>query len=453
MLDNTNELKEIYAEVVKDVEKEFTNEIFYNKHVLTSKFYKIEEQNVFIIVENQFIKDVLKDYQEAFNDAFASRLNMSLNTIFITEEEKITQKISQNKDDELETKSKKNKTLDKHLTFNNLVVGLFNEDAVKAANMILENKNTWYSLYIHGRTGLGKTHLLNAIGNKYVELNPEKNVLYLQTEDFYRNVYNAISLGGAEVEKYKDSFNDIDMLLIDDVQFLSNKEKMNEIFFTIFNRMQKNKKIIIMSSDKIVNSLKMEDRMVSRFNAGLVIKINNPDIDVIKKIITNKINSSNRNNQFSTPAIEYLALRFNSDIRTLEGVLNKILFHSLNDMSKNEIINEVKIKSILESDNDFDTISNNLNINPELVIEMICLAYNVDVKSIISKKRNKEFSFVRKVCMYVLRDKFDYSYNQIGSYFSNRNHATVLESIRDVEEKLKNDEHFASFLEKILSKL
>lgn len=449
MIDNTNELKKIYLEIVKDLEKEFSNEIFYNKHVLNSKFYKIENQNIYIIVENQFIKDVLKDYQELFNDAFASKLNTSLNTIFITEEEKITKKVvTQN-----EKPKTNNKTLDKNMTLDNLVVGLFNEDAVRAANMIFNGTNTWYSIYIHGKTGLGKTHLLNAIGNKYQELFPEKNVLFLQTEDFYRNVYNAISLGGSEVEKYKDSFNEVDLLLIDDVQFLSNKEKMNEIFFTIFNRMQKNKKIIIMSSDKIVNGLKMEDRMVSRFNAGLVVKINKPDIDVIKKIIINKINNSNRNNQFSMPAIEYLALRFNSDIRTLEGVLNKILFHSLNEMSKNEIINEDKIKSILDSDNDFEIISNNLNINPELVIELVCIAYNVDIKSVISKKRNKEFSFVRKICMYILREKLDYSYNQIGSYFSNRNHATVLESIRDVEKKLETDEHLKNFIEKIMSKL
>lgn len=447
MLSDISNLKKIYSEIVKDIEKEFENEIFYNKHVLTSKIHKIENENVFIIVENEFIKEILKDYKEIFNDAFASKLNLSLNVVFITEQEKNTKIINN------QTKKKINETLDVNMTFENLVVGLFNENAVKAVKMLLENKSDWKTAFIYGGTGLGKTHLLNAIGNRFLQEYPEKNVLYIQTEDFYRNVYNAISIGGSEIEKYKDSFNDVDLLLVDDVQFLSNKEKMNEIFFTIFNRLNKNKKSIIMTSDKLPNSLKIDDRMISRFNSGVSIKINRPDIDSIKKIIINKINNSSRKNQFSTPAIDFLALRFNSDIRTLEGVINKIIFHSINDMDRNQIINEDKIKSILETDNDFEIVTNNMNLNPELIIESICLSYNVDIKSIISKKRNHEFSFVRKICMYVLREKLSYSYNQIGSFFSNRNHATVLESIKDIENKIQNDENFKIYINNLMSKI
>lgn len=446
MFDNISEIKKKYINVIKEVESEFENEIFYKNHVLTSQIHKIEDNDVYIIVDNDFIKDTLKEYVHFFDEAFARNFHQTLNTIFITKQEKDTKVLKAS-----ESKSQNN-TLDKTLNFDSLVVGIFNENVVKAANMILENTATWNSLFIYGSTGLGKTHLLNAIGNKFVDLYPEKNVLYIQTEDFNRNVYSAFSKSGIEIEKYKDSFLDVDLLLVDDVQFLSNKEKMNEVFFTIFNKLISNKKIVIMTSDKIPNALVLDDRMVSRFNSGLQIKIGKPDTDSIRKIIINKLNTSGRKNQFSKNAVDFLVSRFNADIRVLEGIINKIIFHSLMTMSKEEIINEDKLKEIMESDSDFDYVSKNLSINPEILIETVCIAYNVDMKSVVSKKRNKEFSFPRKVCMYLLREKLSYSYNQIGSFFSNRNHSTVLESIKSVEDKLKEDKNFSNFMDNLMSK-
>ena len=451
MSNNILEVKQKFNNAIKDLKNEIENEVFYNNHVLMSKFHKLDQNNLYVLVENEFIKEVLSDYSNEFDESFSRHFNMTINTIFVTEEEKNTKIIKTKKF--IEERKSYVTNLDKRLTFSNLVVGVFNENAVKAASMLIDNLGSWNSLFIYGGTGLGKTHLLNAIGNEFLKKNPEKNVFYLQTEDFYRNVYSAISKGGIEVENYKDSFKDIDLLLVDDIQFLNNKEKTNEIFFTIFNNLIRNNKYVVLSSDKIPNALAIEDRMISRFNSGLQIKINKPDLESVKRIIIMKVNESNRKNQFTKGAVEFLANRFNADVRVLEGLINKIVFHSVLSLNKEEIINEDKIREIIDQDTEFDYISKNISINPEIIIETICLAYNVDVKSILSKKRNQEYSFPRKVCMYVLRKKLDYSYNQIGTIFSNRNHSTVIESIKDVETKIEKDDDFSNFVEKLTSKL
>lgn len=447
---NNSQIKKIYSTVKKEIEKEFKNENFYNNFVQNSTFFKIENQNIFLIVENEFVKEILtNEYKQIFEEYFSSKTNSNLNVFFITKEEKdIKKEISLNT-----SKIKKNNpSLNKNLTFDDYTIGLFNKDAYKAANFIFEKNYNWKTLLIYANTGLGKTHFLHAIGNKYESLFPEKNILYIQTEDFLEKIYRAISEGGTKIEEFKNSFNDVDLLLIDDIQFLNNKEKLNEIFFNIFNKLNSNNKLVIMTSDKIPTTLKIDDRMISRFNSGLNIKINKPDIDSIKKIIINKIKKSNIRNSFSLPAIEYIAIRFNNDIRSLEGILNKIYFFLLDNIDVNEIINENKIKEILDLDSENNFVNYTKQLNPEIIIETICLAYGVNKNAVISKKRNKEFSFVRKVCMYVLREKINLSYNEIGSFFSNRNHATVLESIKDVENKKNKDKDFSTFLENITSK-
>lgn len=449
MFNDISELQKKYELVLKDIENEFENSVFFENHIKSTKIVKFVDNNVYILVANDFIKETLLDYVDLFDECLARHFNLTLNTIFITDVEKTI-----NVDPYVKVKSKtKNTNLNKDLTFDNLVVGNFNESAVKACKMMLDYKSSWSCLFIYGGTGLGKTHILNAIGNKFKDLFQDKNVLYLETETFYRNVYSAISKGGIEIEKYKDGFNDIDLLLVDDIQFLSNKEKMNEIFFTIFNKFISEKRYIVMTSDKIPNSLTLDDRMISRFNSGLQLKIGVPELEAVKKIVIMKLESSNRKNQFSMGAIDFLVSRFHADIRVLEGILNKIIFHSMIEMNPDEIINEQKIKKIIENDSEFDYISKNLTVNPQIIIETVCIAYNVDLKSVISAKRNQELSFPRKVCMYILREKLGLSFSQIGKSFSNRNHSTVMESVKQIEKKIIEDEDFKIFLENLMAKL
>lgn len=450
---NTTQIKKKFQKIQKDIKKEFSNENFYNIYVLNAQISKIIDNSIYIIVDNDFVKEVFKEeYKNIFEEYFSIETSTNYEVEFITKEEKDILKINNQKENEPKTLKKVNSSLDERFTFDNFTIGLFNKDAFKAASFFFEEHNNWRTLLIYGSTGLGKTHLLHAIGNKFKTIFPEKNILYIQTEDFLEKIYNALSEGSKKIEEFKNNFDDVDLLLVDDIQFLNNKEKLNEIFFNIFNKITSNNKYIVMTSDKLPSTLRIDDRMISRFNSGLSIRINKPDTDSVKKIIIEKIKKSKIRNSFSPMAIEYIALRFNSDIRTLEGVLNKIYFHLLDNVNIDEVINEQKIKEIIEADADYEIITNLAQINPEIIIESICLGYGVDKKNIISKKRNKQFSFIRKICMFVLREKLNLSYNEIGSFFSNRNHATVLESIKDVENKKKDDKNLEIFLENIISR-
>ncbi|MBD5445853.1 MAG: chromosomal replication initiator protein DnaA [Mycoplasma sp.] len=443
--------KKSWEKIKKESKKDFSNEIFYSKYFLQTFLIKNEGKKFFITTPNHFTKEVIeKDYLNILEERFSAAINTSSELIFVTENEKdLKEKINEEKINE------ENKTnLVKKLSFENLIVGEFNQNAYKAINSLIDQEiSPWNVVFLYGQTGIGKTHLINAAGLKFLNKFPEKNVLYISTEDFLRKAYNALSVSGSEIEKFKDEFNNIDLLLVDDIQFLSNKDKLNEIFFGIFNNLINQNKKIIMTSDKLPENLKIDDRMISRFNSGLSIKISSPDIKTTVEIIKLKINNLNRRNEFTSGAINCIANRSNNDIRRLEGLINRIIFYSLNSMDANEIINEQKIKEVIDGGVDLFSMNNNYKISPQAIIENICSNYNVKVKSVISKQRNQSITFVRKVCMYVLREKLSLSYNEIGSFFSNRNHATVIDSCKYIENLIETDENLKNYILNIIEKL
>lgn len=438
-----------------DLKKEFSNLVFYNNFFINSVFFKIVDKNCYIIVQNDFVKETLnKDYLDLIESKYSDYINMTIKIFFILDEEKTNVINLKNIEEKYQNIKDEMLDLNEDLVLENYIVGDFNKSVFQAAKLVIENNTSFSnSLFIYGSTGLGKTHILNLIGFEYHKNFPNKKIKLINTEDFLRKAYDAISIGGMKIEEFKNSFNDIDLLLVDDIQFLSNKDKLNEIFFNIFNNLIKNKKIIVMTSDKLPNNLKIDERMISRFNSGLSLKLSKPDIQTIKDIIIMKINKSNRKNEFTSNAVNFIANRYNTDIRTLEGVINKILFYAMTNMEPDEIINEDKIKTILEIDNPNSVVNSNSLLDPNVVIENICLAYGVSSSSVTSKKRQQQITFVRKVCMYVLREKLDLSFSEIGSFFSKRNHTTVMDSYNSIKEQIQTDSNLKEFIDNLISKL
>jgi chromosomal replication initiator protein len=200
---------------------------------------------------------------------------------------------------------------------------------------------------------LGKTHLLFAIGNEYIKLHPEKNVRYITTDEFIREVYGAFSKGGNVVEDIKYKYQSYDLLLMDDIQFLAKKEKMNEIFFNIFNSNVAEGKIIVMTSDKPPVYLEnFEERIKSRFASGLTIKISNPDLTAMINIMEQKIKDGGEGFIFNKDAIQYIVHRNPRDIRQLEGYLHRILFYALNNLPPQAIITPDIIQKYIEKEQD-----------------------------------------------------------------------------------------------------
>jgi chromosomal replication initiator protein len=342
--------------------------------------------------------------------------------------------------------------INKNYTFDNFIVTDFNKAAYNAAQSIFK-KIYWNPIFVSGGVGLGKTHLLYAIGNEYLKLHPEQSVRYITTDEFIREVYGALTSGSEAVENIKNKYRQYDLLLMDDIQFLSKKEKMNEIFFNIFNSNISEGKIIVMTSDKAPNYLdNFEDRMKSRFVSGLTIRIDKPDLQAMVNILEQKIKELEDSFIFTKDAVNYIVHRNSKDVRQLEGYLHRILFYAINNLPPNAIIDVNIIQKYIDKDNENNIKEFGYDVDPNLVIEQISRAYNVNGDLVKSKIRTKQITLVRHICMHALRNKFNMSLEQIGSFF-HRDHTTVMEAIGKVEKILKKDDGLRNFITQLYKKI
>ena len=335
-MQNKEFLKKVWINIQIKMQNFIENQNFYENFFLKTNLTKVENNCIIIETPNEFSKKIIEEeFSKKIADLFleATNQNIKIKYLYKGESKKQDeQKIEQIKD----TRD----NLNYKLTFDNFIVGKFNKKLFKAAKQICnDDENKYNPFFVYGDTGLGKTHIINAIG---IELKKEKDLVvkYMNIEDFVRESYEYMSYGSKEIEEYKKSFDAYDVLIVDDVQFLSNKDKMNEIFFNIFNYYIKSNKKIIISSDRNPNELKIDNRMISRFNSGLTIKLTKPDLDTIYEIIKYKIDKDVNGIKFSNNSIKFIANRFNSDIRSLEGVINKIIFQVSVEEDENFTIHE-----------------------------------------------------------------------------------------------------------------
>lgn len=448
-MQNKEFLKKVWINIQIKMQNFIENQNFYENFFLKTNLTKVENSCIIIETPNEFSKKIIEEeFSKKIADLFleATNQNIKIKYLYKGESKKQDeQKIEQIKD----TKD----NLNYKLNFDNFIVGKFNKKLFKAAKQICnDDENKYNPFFVYGDTGLGKTHIINAIG---IELKKEKDLVvkYMNIEDFVRESYEYMSYGSKEIEEYKKSFDAYDVLIVDDVQFLSNKDKMNEIFFNIFNYYIKSNKKIIISSDRNPNELKIDNRMISRFNSGLTIKLTKPDLDTIYEIIKYKIDKDVNGIKFSNNSIKFIANRFNSDIRSLEGVINKIIFQVSVEEDENFTINEEKIKELLDIELDNGLISSGYKISPNIVIENVAMTYSVSKELIVSKIRTKEVAFARQVCIYVLREKMNMSYAEIGTFFSNRDHSTILEAYKKIKKMIESDSDLNKFINNLINNI
>ncbi len=430
------------------------NQVFFNEYISNISVIDIKENILYIKTKNIFAKQTLNtDYKNQIQKLF-NEINKSNYSLEFIVENDLNLKFKTNPIQHETIREDNNTNINKRYKFTNFVVSNFNKSAYNAIRTILTD-TCWNQIFITGGVGLGKTHLLHAIGNEYKVRFPNKIVKYIPIDDFIREVYNAFSIGGNSVELLKQKYESYDLLLFDDVQFLEKKEKINEIFFNIFNKATANDKIIIMTCDKDISQLKnLENRMKSRFSSGLVVKITKPDLKSVKTILENKLKESNTKIVLTNDVINYICGRYSTDIRQLEGFLHHILFYCINnDLPPNAIINLDLIKKITMEENNESINKFGFDVDPNLIIDQVCSLYFVDPEIIKSKDRTKQVTQIRQVCMYILRKKFNMNYAQIGSFFSGRDHSTVMESIEKIEKKVKSDVEFENFLTNLYKKI
>lgn len=333
----------------------------------------------------------------------------------------------------------KEDNLNPRYTFENFVVGPFNELAHAAAQAVIKKPGIMYNpLFIYGSTGHGKTHLIQAIGNHIKNTSPGKKVYYMTSEQFGQDLMNALQ--NQKVHIFKEKYRKYDMLIVDDIQFFSEKQKTQEELFHLFNSLYDNNKQIIFSSDKHPHFITgLEDRLKSRMAAGMTVDIPAPDKESRIAIITAKARQLEIN--LNPEIIDYLAQTINGNIRELEGAVNTLLIQiqmkgkepTLLDV-RNYIKNSIKPKKSMAVKD---------------VVNIISDFYNVKEESIYEKTRHKEVIKPRQVIMYILREDFGISYPSIGQKLGGRDHTTVIHSCEKVKNDLKEDQDLVSEIEQI----
>ncbi|MBI5400945.1 MAG: chromosomal replication initiator protein DnaA [Candidatus Yonathbacteria bacterium] len=317
-------------------------------------------------------------------------------------------------------------------TFNDFIIGSFNELAYAASQAILKKvgTNVYNPLFIYGNTGLGKTHLIQAIGNEVKKHHLNKRVFYTTSEKFSVDYINSVQQGSKAMVIFKNKYRNYDLLIMDDIQFLSNKEKTQEELFHIFNELYHNNKQIIFSSDRHPNYIPaLEDRLKSRFSSGMIVDVQEPEYESRLAILRAKANTQ----QFFPPVeiINYLASSVQGNIRELEGLLNGIICQS---ELKNRNLTLIEVKPFIKN-----TSKPKKLLSIKEIVKVVCGFYNIEEEFVYEKTRKKEVLKPRQVAMFILREDFNISYPTIGQKLGGRDHTTVMHSCEKIKNDIRND--------------
>lgn len=323
-------------------------------------------------------------------------------------------------------------------TFTSFVVGSFNELAYAASQAIITKPASYNPFFIYGPSGLGKTHLIQAIGNEIKERFPQKSIQYVSAEKFVIDYLQALQKNTPN--DFKAKYRKCDVLIMDDIQFIAGKDRSQEELFNLFNALYEQNKQIIFSSDKHPNNLpNLEDRLRTRFGSGMIIDVSEPDIESRMAIINKKI--LQQNIPLSYECVEYIASSVTGSIRELEGAITTIICYY--QMRKKEL-SILDIKKLIKN-----SVKPKRNVSIPDVVKLISEYYNLEESFIYEKTRRKEIVHARQVIMYILREDFNVSYPHIGQKLGGKDHTTVIHSCEKIKEDLKTNTNLVSEIEHI----
>jgi len=334
--------------------------------------------------------------------------------------------------------------LNPRFTFETFVIGASNRFAHAAALSVSENPTSYNPLYIYGGVGLGKTHLLHSIGHYTKRLYPNFRVIYRSSEQFLNDFIN--SLTSSSIPTFQRRYRSIDMLLIDDIQFLANKERTVEEFFHTFNDLHNNNKQIILSSDcppKEISGL--QERLISRFEWGLITDIQPPELETRIAILRKK--SALDKKAVPDEVINYIASRFDSNIRELEGALIRVIAYS--SLSKEPITPEMA-KEVLR---DILPEEENRDITIDHIMKVTADYFNLSIKQLVSPNRSRQLVTARQVCMYLCRELTDKSLPTISNAFGGRHHSTTIHSVEKIKKLMEEKRDIYDAVQKLTNKI
>ena len=416
-------------------------EVIIHNFLLNSELKVLNEENSVVVVERLFTKAIILQHTSLIKKCLEQVANIEISNLDVLLISETTP------NEEIQNNYFIKNNLNKNFVFSSFVIGKQNVQAQVSALACANNPGTLYNpLFIYGNSGLGKTHLLNAIGN-FVAVNmPSKKIGILSGLEFVNCVFNASKTH--ELDLLKKELIDLDYLLIDDIQFIANKEKTHEIFFTIFNELVKENKQICLTCDRLPSEIKgLEERIISRFNYGLKVNIESPSFETALDILKSKLETRLELKKYiEEEALIYLANNFNEDVRGLEGSLNRLIFYGINFSTSPTITGDVAKEAFK---NDLKEKNKESVLSSKSIIRSVCDYYNITKQQLISKNRTANIAIPRHIAVYLIRKHLDIPYSKIGEEIGKRDHSTIMNSCFMIEKKIKCDELLKKAIEDI----
>ncbi len=432
------ELQIMWERVLSKLEM-MTTAVSFDLWIRPLEVLEFKDYNTLILVassttaKNQLLKNHKIQLQNAINEVFNDNINFEI--LDQNEKDEYIKTNTPAKNQKVEEEGNKtNSNFNEKYTFDNFVVGKSNQFVYAAAKSVAENPGQKFNpLFIYGGVGLGKTHLLHAIGNYIKSAYPDKKIMYATCEKFTNDYIESLRANKDMANfEFREKYRNLDVLMIDDIQFISNKTSTQEEFFHTFNDLYQRQKQIIIASDRPPKEIAtLEERLRSRFTSGLIQDIQTPDFETRVAILRKK--AQQEKYSIDDEVINFIAEKIDTNIREMEGILSKVFFFATLLGKKSATLEEA-YEAMKEN---MDEIKEGLS--PDMVIDTVCKYFNISKNDIIGKKKNKEIVEPRMICIYLICELLDLPLVAIGKKFGDRDHTTIMHARDKITEQIKTN--------------
>jgi len=439
-----NVIKEKWNDILEFMKTEYNiTKVAYENWLLTLSVHSVQDNTIIVAVEDSkatMIEFIKNKYGQFLQTAIEEMVEQKFELQYVA--------ASNVKKETLSSKSKNESynNLNPKYTFDTFVIGSNNNLAHAAALAVADSPAEVYNpLFIYGGVGLGKTHLMHSIAHYILDNNPDAKVMYVTSEKFTNELIQSIR--NKNTIDFHDKYRNIDVLLIDDIQFISGKESTQEEFFHTFNALHEAKKQIIISSDRPPKEIRtLEERLLSRFEWGIIADIQSPDYETRMAILNKKTEADGISLEPSI--LEYIATNVKSNIRELEGSLNKLI--ALSRLKKKEITMELAIEAI----QDYVSADSGHTVTPSYIVDIVADHFSLTPQEIYSKNRSNKIAYPRQIAMYMCRKYLNMSLVDIGKAIGGKDHTTVMHALKKIEDDIaKNDTTLQNILDVLVKKL
>jgi chromosomal replication initiator protein len=442
----------LWQNILSELEQTFNEETFQDVFEPLRQTHKYANGHVYVLTPTDFIKNrINRFYLTKINELAQKYHEKPIRFKFVTEDDLVPEETLVSPDRKLNLQYRVG-NLNATYTFDSFVVGKSNMFAFRMAMKVADQPGTVANpLYIFGDVGLGKTHLMQSIGNYILDEDVNQKVLYVKADGFIEDFANLLKK--EKMDDFNAKYRDIDVLLVDDIQIMGGAQRTQMEFFKLFDYLYHQNKQIVITSDKPASELKnIMTRLTSRFEVGLTVDIQIPDLEHRIEILKRKLSSESSDiHDIPNNVLEFIASSFVTNIRELEGALKRVLFYCLtNNLELNIQSVQEALEPLLKTRKRSDSLNEN---NYDRIQSIVSDFYNITVEDLIGKKRHSKYILPRHISMYLIKSRYNIPYKTIGSLFGDRDHSTVLAACEKIENELKQDHSLKLAIETINKKI